>query len=129
VDDCLRHRDKCPLPRDAYQSGREATPGKPAGKVKCFVCYDSGQTVAEFLVTWKDDKRYRQQLTAEQAAALWKKHYEAEARGDTRAAFAPGKQMIYEAAVKCACQQEAPPMPPAPQERATYEREEPGGAA
>lgn len=124
IDETLRYAEKCPLPRDAYRRGSEVTPEKPQVKTRCFVCYDTGQTVGEFLVTWRGGQQYSQRLTAEQAAALRKQEREAEDRGDRGAMFGPGKQGIYEGPVKCGCQQEAR-MPPAPEERKPYEREEP----
>lgn len=117
IDDVLRHTDRCPWPCDAYKRGGEVTPEKPKAKTRCFVCYDTGNAIAEFLVTWQHGQRYAQRLTPEQAADLWSKHREAEKRGDKAATFAPGKQVVYEGPVKCACRREVERMPPPPETR------------
>jgi len=131
VSDWMRHETVAPTPADLFSAAGHSRvdDGLQRANYRCTVCYDTGKTSAEFLVWWQDGKKYHRRLTPEAAAALWKKHHEAEARGDKALAFAVGKQMIYEGPVKCACQQEEPPMPPAPQERDRYEREQPGGAA
>jgi hypothetical protein len=114
VEDSLRGRDRCPLPRDAYQSGRDATPSSPAPAIKCFVCYDTGQSSAEFLVTTRHGRRTAQRLTGEQAANLWNRHREAQRRGDRAGMFAVDLQMIYEYTVPCECQAKQLRLPGSP---------------
>lgn len=118
VSDWLRTERRAPQPADVYAASRAVTPGKPTPAIRCTLCYDTGQTVAEFLVTWRAGKRYCERLTAEQAAAFWQKNRESEARGGG-SILAVGKQMIYEGPVKCDCQREER-MPPAPEERERY---------
>lgn len=117
VDDCLRCCDRCPLPRDAYRAGAVGAPEKKTVAHRCTVCYDTGQSTAEFLVTWRDGKRFRQRLSTEQAATLWTKHRECEKRGDASGMLAVGKQMIYEGAVACECRPPERRMPEPPEER------------
>ena len=121
VEDSLCYRDRCPLPRDAHVGGREATPPKPSPAIQCFVCYDTGKASAEFLVTWHHGgRRTAARLSVEQAAELWRKHREAQQRGDKQAMFGLGRQMIYEYPVACDCQPAQPRMPDPPPERERY---------
>ena len=117
VEDSLRSRDRCPLPRDAYGAGRDATPARLAAEIRCFVCYDTGKTSAEFLVTTRMGRRTAARLTSDQAKELWRKHREAQARGDRQGTFGIDRQMIYEYPVPCDCQPTQARLPEPPPER------------
>jgi len=131
VTDWMRHEVTAPTPSDLFSAAgaKRGDDGLQTPHFHCTVCYDTGKTSTAFLVWWQDGRKYHRRLTPAEEAALWEKHLEAEKRGDRTAAFAPGKQMIFEGPVRCACQREVQRMPLAPQERDRYEREQPGGAA
>ena len=135
IQDALETCDRCPLPRDVYGAGREASPPKPRLPITCFHCYDTGVASVEFLLTWERSVTSSVRLTAEQAALLWEKHRQAEveaSKADPEQAglirrsrtFSLGRQMIYSAAAPCDCRmaRAAAPAPssPAPTEWLPY---------
>lgn len=120
ADDVLRECDRCPVPRDAYRQGKAVSPAPTPAATQCFRCYDTGKATAEFLVTWRDGKRYAQLLASEAAVAIWQRHHEAEKRGDRGATLAPGRQMIYEVPTPCRCQPGPARLPDPPAERERY---------
>lgn len=121
VVDWMRHEQTAPAPADLFQAAgtTRGDGGLHRARFNCTVCYDTGKTSAEFLVTThQGGRRTAQRLSAEQAAKLWARHREAQQRDDRTAMFTVDRQMIYEYPVACECQPAQPRLPDAPPERA-----------
>ena len=138
VVDWMKHEQTAPMPADLFQAAgsTRGDGGLQRAHFGCTVCYDTGKTSAEFLVTWRHGgRKTSHRLTTEEAARILERHREAEkeAQALDRAGKGPeakqireqrtlriGAQMIYEYPVACECQAAPARLPDAPPERERY---------